>query len=62
MDFDEAAILRTYRLHSLEPTSWEDVDHEAEGGVVGTLAGAADTSGNDEPDPLGFGGSSKQYL
>lgn len=56
---DEVALLRKYRLRSINPTRWEDVDYEAEGGFIGNLSdGVGGTSllagGRDEPDPLGL--------
>lgn len=50
-DIDDVQILAKYRMRSLNPSVWEDVDHEAEGGLVG------DVTEKDEPDPLGIGSS-----
>jgi len=52
-DFDEAVILKAYRISSLRPTKWEDIDHELEDSVAGALT---NTSGEGEGDPLGLGG------
>ncbi|KAL0576081.1 Exocyst complex component S5 [Marasmius crinis-equi] len=49
---DEATLLRSYKLSSLNPNKWEDVDHELEDSVAGALA---NTSGEREGDPLGIG-------
>lgn len=64
---DEAALLRKYRIRTLSPTRWEDVDYELEGGIIGDMtSGIATTSSGavgggeaikDEPDPLGLRGS-----
>jgi hypothetical protein len=51
MSIDQAAILRKYKLSSLEPTSWEEVDHELDAG--GDLD-SGDASGRDGADPLGL--------
>ncbi|KAI0249742.1 exocyst complex component Sec5-domain-containing protein [Lactifluus subvellereus] len=49
---DEASLLRTYRISSLSPTKWEDVDHEDS--LAGQLVGPSG-SGEGEGDPLGLG-------
>jgi hypothetical protein len=66
---DEAALLRKYRIRTLEPTRWEDVDYELEGGVIGDMTSGMEASGSgtvgggeatkEEPDPLGLRGSVK---
>lgn len=65
---DEAALLRKYRMRTLDPARWEDVDYEAEGGLIGDMTsgmpqsasgtvGGDKTGTKDEPDPLGLKGS-----
>ncbi|KAF7289907.1 Exocyst complex component SEC5 [Mycena indigotica] len=51
-DTDEAALLKAYKISSLYPTQWEEVDHELENSFAGAL-----TSTGDDPssDPLGIG-------
>lgn len=53
MEVDPATLLHKYRLRSLRPTEWEDVDHAAEGSVVGE-AGGLNGGPRDEADPLGL--------
>ncbi|KAG9100157.1 hypothetical protein FS749_016109 [Ceratobasidium sp. UAMH 11750] len=48
---DEAALLKAYRISSLDPRSWEDVDHETSDSLVGALPDAPEF----EADPLGMG-------
>ncbi|KAI0284606.1 exocyst complex component Sec5-domain-containing protein [Russula aff. rugulosa BPL654] len=49
---DEASLLKAYRISSLAPTKWEDVDHEDS--LAGQLAGPAGSL-EGEGDPLGLG-------
>ncbi|KAI9508088.1 exocyst complex component Sec5-domain-containing protein [Russula earlei] len=49
---DEASLLKAYRISSLDPTKWEDVDHEDS--LAGQLASPAG-SVEGEGDPLGLG-------
>ncbi|KAH8997998.1 exocyst complex component Sec5-domain-containing protein [Lactarius akahatsu] len=49
---DEASLLKAYRISSLVPTKWEDVDHEDS--IAGQLAGPT-ASSEAEGDPLGLG-------
>ncbi|KAF8273712.1 exocyst complex component Sec5-domain-containing protein [Lactarius quietus] len=49
---DEASLLKAYRISSLSPTTWEDVDHEDS--IAGQLAGPT-ASSEGEGDPLGLG-------
>lgn len=49
MDVDEATLLKAYRLESLEPTSFQDVDHADD-----DTPATAGLTANDEPDPLGL--------
>lgn len=57
MEVDPATLLHKYRLRTLNPTRWEDIDHQEEGGAVedvndGTRRPGTDT--REEPDPLGI--------
>ncbi|KAK8850389.1 hypothetical protein IAR55_004307 [Kwoniella newhampshirensis] len=54
-DVDEAALLKLYGISSLEPQVWEDVDHEKEGPLAGTMTGEDGTMA-EEMDPLGLRG------
>ncbi|KAG7097587.1 hypothetical protein E1B28_004924 [Marasmius oreades] len=51
-DVDEATLLRSYKLSSLKPTKWEEVDHDLEDSLAGALTNAG---GEREGDPLGIG-------
>ncbi|KAA1476584.1 hypothetical protein DENSPDRAFT_807414 [Dentipellis sp. KUC8613] len=48
---DEASLLKTYKISTLTPTKWEEVDHEDS--LAGQLA--SPTGGEGEGDPLGLG-------
>ncbi|KAJ1302060.1 hypothetical protein OPQ81_000894 [Rhizoctonia solani] len=48
---DEASLLKAYRISSLNPRTWEDVDHEASDSLAGALPDAPEF----ENDPLGLG-------
>ncbi|KIK70183.1 hypothetical protein GYMLUDRAFT_67436 [Collybiopsis luxurians FD-317 M1] len=51
-DADEATLLKAYKISSLTPMQWEDIDHELEDSVAGALL----SSNNEmEGDPLGIG-------
>ncbi|KAJ7770499.1 exocyst complex component sec5 [Mycena metata] len=53
-DTDEASILKAYKISSLYPTKWEEIDHELENSFAGALTSTgASTDG--EGDPLGLG-------
>ncbi|KAH6909641.1 exocyst complex component Sec5-domain-containing protein [Coprinopsis sp. MPI-PUGE-AT-0042] len=53
-DIDEATLLKAYKISTLTPTKWEEVDHELEDSVAGALL--SPTSGNEsEGDPLNLG-------
>ncbi|RXW20181.1 hypothetical protein EST38_g5679 [Candolleomyces aberdarensis] len=53
-DIDEATLLKAYKISSLTPNQWEEVDHEFEDSVAGSLL--SPTTGNEsEGDPLGLG-------
>nr|GAT42751.1 predicted protein [Mycena chlorophos] len=53
---DEAELLKAYKISSLYPTKWEEVDHELENSFAGALTS---TGASDDPnaDPLGLGTS-----
>ncbi|KAF8907521.1 exocyst complex component Sec5-domain-containing protein [Mucidula mucida] len=51
---DEAALLKAYKISTLNPTQWEEVDHDLEDSVAGALTG---NGGDVEGDPLGIGSS-----
>ncbi|OCB87790.1 hypothetical protein A7U60_g5113 [Sanghuangporus baumii] len=51
---DEAALLAKYRISSLTPKQWEEVDHELTGSVAGSLSSGPSNSMMEE-DPLGLG-------
>ncbi|KAK4688269.1 exocyst complex component 2, partial [Tremellales sp. Uapishka_1] len=53
-DVDEAAVMKLYGISSLDPHAWEDVDHDTEGPLAGTLT--ADGTMAEEMDPLGLRG------
>jgi hypothetical protein len=53
---DEATLLKAYKISSLAPTTWEEVDHELEQSVAGALTGPTPTTEADA-DPLGLGSS-----
>ncbi|TFY80240.1 hypothetical protein EWM64_g3773 [Hericium alpestre] len=48
---DEAALLKTYKISTLAPKKWEEVDHEDS--IAGQLASPTGSEG--EGDPLGLG-------
>ncbi|CAK5272889.1 unnamed protein product [Mycena citricolor] len=50
---DEASLLKAYKISTLYPTKWEEVDHELENSIAGALASNA--NGEGEGDPLGLG-------
>ncbi|CAO1633663.1 unnamed protein product [Parajaminaea phylloscopi] len=49
LDVDEATLLKAYRLESLEPAAFQDVDHADDDSPA-----TAGVTANDEPDPLGL--------
>ena len=53
---DEASLLKAYKISTLSPTKWEEVDHELEDSVSGALTGPS-SSTEAEGDPLGLGSS-----
>jgi exocyst complex component 2 len=70
LNFDEAAILKAYKISSLKPScdpfvlclfaadslprKWEDVDHELADSVAGALVDAGAKSSEMDGDPLGL--------
>ncbi|KAF8189841.1 exocyst complex component Sec5-domain-containing protein [Mycena galopus ATCC 62051] len=53
-DTDEAALLKAYKISSLYPTKWEEIDHELENSLASAITSAG-ASGDMEGDPLGLG-------
>ncbi|KII91212.1 hypothetical protein PLICRDRAFT_173102 [Plicaturopsis crispa FD-325 SS-3] len=51
---DEASILKAYKISSLAPTKWEEVDHDLEDSVAGALMSPT-TGVEGDGDPLGLG-------
>ncbi|SJL12894.1 related to Exocyst complex component Sec5 [Armillaria ostoyae] len=50
-NIDEASLLKAYKISTLNPTQWEEVDHDLGDSVAGALTGSSDGEG----DPLGIG-------
>ncbi|EKM75617.1 hypothetical protein AGABI1DRAFT_46058 [Agaricus bisporus var. burnettii JB137-S8] len=55
LDVDEATLLQAYRINSLNPTQWEDVDHDLDDSVAGALLSPTG-SGEGDADCLGLEG------
>ncbi|KAJ7151147.1 exocyst complex component sec5 [Mycena filopes] len=53
-DTDEASLLKAYKISSLYPTKWEEIDHELENSFAGALTSTG-PSGDGDGDPLGLG-------
>ncbi|KAF8828192.1 hypothetical protein HHX47_DHR4000567 [Lentinula edodes] len=51
-DADEATLLKAYKISSLNPMQWEDIDHDFEDSVAGALSSSNNET---EGDPLGIG-------
>ncbi|KAJ7275010.1 exocyst complex component sec5 [Mycena rebaudengoi] len=51
---DEAALLKAYKISSLYPTKWEEIDHELENSFAGALTNTGPNA-DGEGDPLGLG-------
>ncbi|KAF5390101.1 hypothetical protein D9757_003841 [Collybiopsis confluens] len=51
-DADEATLLKAYKISSLTPMQWEDIDHDLEDSVAGALLSSNNETEN---DPLGIG-------
>ncbi|KAI0938572.1 hypothetical protein AcW1_001724 [Taiwanofungus camphoratus] len=52
-DIDDTDLLKIYTLSSLSPTKWQEVDHDMDESLAGSLTGPS--SGEGESDPLGLG-------
>ncbi|KAG9019960.1 hypothetical protein FS837_008730, partial [Tulasnella sp. UAMH 9824] len=52
---DEATLLKAYRIESLEPQEWQDVDHETIDSLAGGMTSSASSSNDAASDPLGLG-------
>ncbi|KAG8987405.1 hypothetical protein FRB90_003364, partial [Tulasnella sp. 427] len=52
---DEATLLKAYRIESLEPQEWEDVDHETIDSVAGGMTTSGSSVNDAAADPLGLG-------
>lgn len=52
---DLLPVLKLYGISSLYPDSWEDVDHDKEGPLAGTLT-TEDGGMAEENDPMGLRG------
>ncbi|CCA74454.1 related to Exocyst complex component Sec5 [Serendipita indica DSM 11827] len=50
----DEALLKTYRIGSLNPTKWEDVDHEGSDSVAAAIVDSGNPE-NDNLDALGLG-------
>ncbi|KAF8999104.1 exocyst complex component sec5 [Cyathus striatus] len=55
-DMDEASLLKVYKINTLNPQKWEEIDHDLEDSVAGALMTPSGYNENDM-DPLGLGGS-----
>ncbi|KAF8886545.1 exocyst complex component sec5 [Infundibulicybe gibba] len=57
LDFnvDEASLLKAYKISTLNPTHWEEVDHDLDDSVASALTSPGGHS-DGEGDPLGIGG------
>ncbi|KXN89146.1 Exocyst complex component 2 [Leucoagaricus sp. SymC.cos] len=55
-DIDEATLLKTYKISTLNPTRWEEADHDLEDSVAGALMSPTGSFEGDG-DPLGIGTS-----
>ncbi|KAF8634820.1 hypothetical protein AX17_004072 [Amanita inopinata Kibby_2008] len=54
-DIDEATLLKAYKISSLTPTKWEEVDHDFEDSLAGVMMSPTGSSADGEPiDPLGL--------
>ncbi|KAG8749600.1 hypothetical protein FRC14_001232 [Serendipita sp. 396] len=51
----DEALLKTYRIGSLNPTKWEDVDHEGTDSAAGAIMGDGSNPDVDAFDALGLG-------
>ncbi|KAJ3732617.1 exocyst complex component sec5 [Lentinula guzmanii] len=51
-DADEATLLKAYKISSLTPMQWENIDHDLEDSIAGALLSSTNEM---EGDPLGIG-------
>ncbi|KAF7349307.1 Exocyst complex component SEC5 [Mycena sanguinolenta] len=51
---EEAALLKAYKISSLYPTKWEEIDHDLENSLASAITITA-ANGDDGGDPLGLG-------
>jgi exocyst complex component 2 len=51
----DKSVLKLYGISSLNPHAWEDVDHEKDGPLAGTMTGE-DGGIIEENDPMGLKG------
>jgi exocyst complex component 2 len=54
-------VLKLYGISTLNPQGWENVDHDIEGPLAGTLTGE-DGGMAEEMDPLGLRGRLSGYV
>ncbi|TFK97909.1 exocyst complex component Sec5-domain-containing protein [Pterulicium gracile] len=54
-DVDEATLLKAYKLSTLRPRKWEEIDHELEDSIASTIASQPGNSDGEGGDPLGLG-------
>ncbi|PPR03648.1 hypothetical protein CVT24_007762 [Panaeolus cyanescens] len=53
-EIDEATLLKAYNIGSLNPTQWEDINHDFDETIAGSLVSPSATAER-EGDPLGLG-------
>ncbi|KAF8318792.1 hypothetical protein DL93DRAFT_2054306 [Clavulina sp. PMI_390] len=53
-DVDEATLLSTYRISSLNPTRWEDIDHEDDMPLSSAMMDTPSAQNAEYVDPLGL--------
>ncbi|GBE87410.1 exocyst complex component Sec5-domain-containing protein [Sparassis latifolia] len=51
-DIDDADLLKTYNISTLSPVKWEEIDHDADNSLAGSLTSS---SNEGEVDPLALG-------
>ncbi|KAH9477787.1 Exocyst complex component SEC5B [Psilocybe cubensis] len=59
-EIDEAALLQAYKIGSIAPTKWEEVDHELADSVAGAILSPS-IAGDSEGDPIGLGSSTEGF-
>ncbi|KAG8954915.1 hypothetical protein FRC04_010399 [Tulasnella sp. 424] len=52
---DEATLLKAYRIESLDPQEWQDVDHETIDSLAGGMTSSGSSTNDAASDPLGLG-------